>query len=106
MSEPKRWQERLENRDGAKELKKAARLQSLPPDPTIPSRGKTPIRTLPNDILSEVFLEIRRHPWETLWFQVLWVCRRWSMVGRATALLWNGIAIDAKPNVPFVRACL
>ena len=64
------------------------------------------IDSLPNELLSEIFSLVQTG-WETRsWYRVLWVCRRWSAVGRAAACLWCNFTIRSRLNRPFIVASL
>lgn len=65
----------------------------------------TSILRLPEEVLVEIFL-LAQDPWEGPWYRLLWVCRRWSTVGRGAPILWREIEIRERPNVAFVEACL
>ena len=71
-----------------------------------PPPGKTPIHSLFDDILSEIFIEIRSDIWVRDWYKVLWVCRRWSAIGRTTPMLWKDIVVTREPNIHFVETSL
>ena len=58
-------------------------------------------------MLSEIFKLVKSNeciPRE--WCRVLWVCHRWSTVGRATSLLWCDITIDRALVKSFIVASL
>ena len=65
------------------------------------------IHSLPDEVLCDIFREVMtRYGAGPRWCRVLWVCRRWSTVGRSAALLWRYIAIIGMPNNSFISASL
>ena len=68
---------------------------------------KTPIDSLPDELLCEIFGLLQSDDrFLRKWCRVLWVCRRWSAVGRAAAFLWCNIIIRWMPNRSLIVANL
>ena len=65
------------------------------------------IHSLPDEVLCDIFRKVKiRYGTGEMWCRVLWVCRRWSTVGRSVALLWRDIVIIGMPNNSFISASL
>ena len=68
---------------------------------------KTPIDSLPDELLCEIFGLLQSDDrFLREWCRVLWVCCRWSAVGRAAAFLWCNIIIRWMPNRSLIVANL
>ena len=78
--------------------------RSLPPEAR---PDEIPIGSLSDELLCEIFRLVQSSDWlSQAWCRVLWVCRRWSAVGRAAAFLWCDITIRGVPNRAFILASL
>ena len=70
------------------------------------SRDSRDIDSLPDELLCEIF-GLLWNDWSPGgWCRVLWVCRRWSAVGRSAATLWSNITIKEWSNSSFIAASL
>ncbi|RPD70123.1 hypothetical protein L226DRAFT_616363 [Lentinus tigrinus ALCF2SS1-7] len=72
---------------------------------TIANEADKSILHLPEDVLVEIFF-LAQDPWEDPWYRLLWVCRRWSTVGRRAPILWREIEIRERPNVGLIGTSL
>ena len=64
------------------------------------------VNSLPDELLSEIFRLVQNDELARSWYRVLWVCHRWSTVGRSAAMLWSNITIERQPKDSFVAASL
>ena len=64
------------------------------------------VDSLPDELLCEIFRHLQGDWLPGSWCRVLWVCRRWSAVGRSTAALWSEITIRGRPNTSLITASL
>ncbi|KAM5545558.1 hypothetical protein V8D89_000596 [Ganoderma adspersum] len=59
---------------------------------------------LREDILAEIFAYVRFDSWCDSWYQVLLhVCQRWTVVARASPILWSTISIQKEPKLELIN---
>ena len=71
-----------------------------------PFNSRHTVDSLPDELLCEIFSLVQTDDIARSWYRVLWVCRRWSAVGRAAACLWCEITTRFRLNRSFIVASL
>ncbi|KAI0919574.1 hypothetical protein AcV5_001604 [Taiwanofungus camphoratus] len=63
-----------------------------------------PINRLPNELLVDIFSNVKGSSRYMAWIKLTHVCRSWRELALATPLLWTTVSVEK--GLPFVHACL